>query len=368
VNELEALVVLNNMSLLGPVKARRLVEYFGSAVVTLQAAPEELVSIPGIGSAIVQSLVTWRQQDSWKNDLKLIHEHQIRLLAYNDDCYPSELKKISNPPLLIYVKGTILDSDLKSIAVIGTRNCTVYGRELAISASEDLAEMGLTIVSGLARGIDTAAHHGALKKGRTIAVIGSGLAKIYPTENRSLAAAIQENGAIISEFPMETAPDRHNFPRRNRIVSGISLGVVLIEAPIKSGAMITMEQGLAQGRSLFAFPGRVDMETFAGNHHLIKKGLAKLIESVHDISVTIPELSNINHLFQPLQNTQPPLDPEETSLLILMPSHELSIEDLTVASQIPIGKLNSLLMSLVLKKVVKEFPGKIYKKVRGKMV
>lgn len=363
-NELEALIVLNNIHLLGPVKARRLIDYFGSAAAALLADPKEAAAaIPGIGDAIIRSLATWREQASWKNDLRLIDQHHVRLLPYYDSCYPKMLRKIPNPPIVMYMKGSMDDANQNSIAVIGTRNCTIYGKELAATVAEGLAQMGVTVISGLARGIDTAAHQGALKKGRTIAVIGSGLANIYPAENIPLASVIQENGAILSEFPMATAPDRHNFPRRNRIVSGISKGVVLIEAPLKSGSLITMEQGSAQGRPLFAFPGRVDMPTFKGNHHLIKKGLAKLIESADDILNELDELSNKNHTGIQALEAQPLLDPEELSLLTAMPTQELSIDELTSLCQIPIGQLNGLLMSLVLKKVVKEFPGKIYKKV-----
>lgn len=366
--ELDALVILNNISGLGPIKSRRLIDHFGSAEAALGGSPEEIQQIPGFGSTLAIAIANWKQQETWKKDLELIDKHHVEVISYDDERYPQLLKNISDPPIILYVKGNLTKSDVQALAVIGTRNCSIYGNELALNISQDLAAAGFTIVSGLARGIDTSAHKGALTRGRTIAVIGSGLANIYPKENTALSSTIERNGAVISEFPMATPPDRHHFPRRNRIVSGLSQGIVLIEAPLKSGAMITMEQGFAQGKKLFAFPARADMETFQGNHHLIKKGIAKLIDSVGDIIVEFPATER--RAISSLNSSEAlSINPEEKALLESMPLQEISIEDLAVhcqihMGQIPIGKLNSLLMSLILKKIVKEYPGKIYKKIR----
>ena len=234
--------------------------------------------------------------------------------------------------------------------------------EMARKISGEISRSGFTIISGLARGIDTAAHEAALEKGRTIAVLGSGFHHLYPKENERLAEQIIENGALISEFPMSTPPDRQHFPQRNRIVSGMTLGTILIEAPLQSGAMITCSQAYNLGRPVFALPGRADYEYFQGNHHLIKTRQAGLIENSKDVII---HFSDLFPLFPVKSSTQRivSLEKEEEDLLRCLPQQELSIEDILTITKLPIAKLNVLLMSLVLKKVIKEFPGKIYKKI-----
>jgi len=256
-------------------------------------------------------------------------------------------------------------ADQNGIAVIGTRQATLYGLEMAKKIAEDLAAVGFTVISGLARGIDTAAHAGALhaRKGRTIAVIGSGLTNVYPRENIELSEAVANQGALISEFPMETPPDRQNFPQRNRIVSGMTMATVLIEAPLQSGAMITVEKALMQKRQVFALPGRADHENFRGNHQLLKQGKAHLVENADDI------INSFNDLFRrcgpsiPEQKPQCGMNPEERLFLSQLPNHEISVEEIVQLTKLPVMRINILLMGLLLKKAVREFPGKIYKKV-----
>jgi DNA processing protein len=237
--------------------------------------------------------------------------------------------------------------------------------EMAETISKDLAANGFTVVSGLARGIDTAAHRGAVAAGRTIAVIGSGLADIYPPDNRELARIIAERGALLSEFSMATPPDRQNFPQRNRIVSGFTLGTLLIEAPVKSGAMITMDKARLHHKKLFALPGRADAESFKGNHLLIKDGQAHLIENAADILAHFDSLFTVK---QPsvFNGNGPRLDKDEATLLERMPSDEVGIDALSAMLHLPTHHVHTTLMGLVLKKVVKEYPGKIYKKVSNK--
>jgi len=228
--------------------------------------------------------------------------------------------------------------------------------------AEELAAQGYIIISGLARGIDTAAHLGALKSGKTIAVIGSGLANVYPKENWKLSEEIALSGCLLSEFPMETPPDRQNFPQRNRIVCGMADAILLIEAPIKSGAMSTMNLGIAKNKKLFALPGRIDNEGFCGNHYLIKHGHAKLTEDPNDI------LMDLNGLKKDKNDAQEKLcgillDKDEIELLRSLPMQEISIEEIVLLSKMPINRLNALLMSLLLKGAIKEFPGRIYKKI-----
>ncbi len=364
----KALAILTTIPLLGSMKIRLLINHFGSAEAILEASHEELKNLsahlPGFNERHIHELSQWKVSKAWRENEELIDKHAITLVPYDDPSYPQGLLELRDFPALLYVAGSLIASDERSLAIVGTRIHSIYGGAMAEKMGEELARIGFTIVSGLARGIDTYAHKGALRGGRTVAVLGSGIANLYPAENKRLASQIEENGAVISEFPMKMAPDRTTFPQRNRIVSGMTLGAVLIEAPLKSGAMITMEKGKSQGRPLFALPGRADVESFKGNHSLIKRGLASLVEGAEDVS------SHFNGLFGNIlfsgQKSAPPLaqslEPEEVSLLKAMPSEERTIDELVESVQIPVGKLNVLLMSLVIKKMVKEYPGKIYKK------
>jgi len=364
--ELEALAILTATPLLGSIRIRLLINRFGSAADAIKATLNEVAELPGFGPKILQTWGHWHKNSAWKADIDLAQENDVQLIAYTSPNYPKRLLELPDHPILLYVKGELKACDQHSIAVVGTRQAGIYGMEMAEKISQDLAGLGFTVVSGLARGIDTAAHRGALRKGRTLAVIGSGLNDIYPQENLALSQTIVQEGALISEFPMATPPDRQNFPQRNRIVSGLTLGTLLIEAPLKSGAMLTMERALDQGKKLFALPGRADNENFRGNHHLIKQGQALLIECAGDIAELFSDLFNICGSARPkLQKklARPALEKEEESLLNQLPSEELSFDEILQIAKVPVMKLNVLLMSLILKQAIKEFPGKSYKKV-----
>jgi len=363
-SEIEALVILSSIPYLGPVKIRFLINTFGSALKALDIDPKIIEEMPGFGKRISQGLHVWQDDKSWQSNLDFAKKLGVKIISYTSPNYPKNLLEIDDYPLLLYTLGELKFDDQMSIAVIGTRQASIYGLEMAEQISSNLAEKGFTIISGLARGIDTAAHLSALKKGRTIAVIGSGLGNIYPSENNKLVEAIvnQGAGAVISEFPMNTPPERQNFPRRNRIVSGMSLGTLLIEAPIKSGAMITMEKALSQKKKLFAIPGRLDNENFKGNHLLIKKNMAKLIESADDICADF-ETFNFRKPVEQTNIKKPLLSLDEQNLFDQMPNEEFSIDELVVHTKMAVTKLNVLLMGLMLKKAVKEYPGKIYKKM-----
>lgn len=358
--ELEALLILSSLPHLGSVKIRLLMQHYGSASAALQAPLVELEAFPGFGPKILQGWKMGLEEKQWKQNLILAERLQAQLIPFTSPHYPKRLLEIVDYPLVLYVQGTLLKEDQRCLAVVGTRQASIYGQEMAKQLSRELAHAGFTVVSGLARGIDAVAHQGALEKGRTIAVLGSGLACLYPSENVALAGAIRQQGALISEFAMATPPDRQNFPQRNRIVSGMTLGTILIEAPQQSGAMLTVERALNQGRPVFALPGRVDQDTFKGNHALIKEGKAELVENVQDILKNFTDCS-LPLVFKSVRQTVP-LEKEEEELLRQMPTQETSIEELVTRIQWPIPKLNALLMSLVLKKIVKEYPGKIYKK------
>ncbi|NGX57161.1 MAG: hypothetical protein K940chlam3_00044 [Chlamydiae bacterium] len=361
-NELNALITLNSMPLLGSVKIQLLLQVFGSAVDALNASPEDLRKLPGFGSKIISQ---WNPEEATQTaelDQNLAHRFDAQIIPFTDKRYPKRLLNIPDFPILLYVKGDMTPSDHQSIAIIGTRSATHYGLEMAHKFGLELAHQGFTIISGLARGIDTAAHEGARKKGRTIAVLGSGLCNIYPSENKNLASVIAENGAVISEFPMNTPPDRQRFPQRNRIVSGMSSGILLIEAPVKSGAMITMRMGLAQGRNLYALSGRADIPNFEGNHTLIKSQQAKFVSKPEDIKEDFKGwLPTIKKNLE-IKPAPPKLEREEEELLKIFPQDEIGIDHLASLANLPIQKLNVLIMSLILKKQVKEYPGRIYKK------
>lgn len=354
-------MILSGIPYLGSIKARLLIKHFGSARHVLETKSDDLQEIPGIGKKLVENLTAWKKNSLSQQNFELADKHNIKIISYLDPFYPKRLLEIYDHPLIIYVKGQLKPGDQQSLAIVGTRQSSIYGNESAEKIARELAQQRFTIVSGLARGIDTAAHQGALAEGRTIAVIGSGLLDIYPRENISLARKIEENGAVISEFSPLTPPDRQNFPQRNRIVSGMTLGTLLIEAPLKSGAMLTMEKAVQQERKLFALPGRVDDKNFEGNHSLIKNGEAQLIENAEDILQQfhfLPGFSSKKSFSSSIS-----LEPEEVDFLSLLPSKEVCLDEMVMITKYPIKKLNVLVMSLVLKKKLKEFPGRIFKKI-----
>lgn len=357
--EVEAFVILSAIPYLGAMKIRLLIEKFGSAVSALTTMPDQISLLPGF-ERIVPYWQRWQKNRDWEQDLALAHQQGVQIIPFTDPSFPKLLLEVSDHPVLLYVKGNLKSQDKRSIAIVGTRNASIYGNEMSRSIGEQLAANDFTVVSGLARGIDTAAHQGALERGRTLAVIGSGLANVYPPENRNLADMIAKNGALISEFSMLTPPDRQNFPQRNRIVSGMTMGTLLIEAPVKSGAMITMQKALQHKRKLFALPGRADSDSFRGNHFLIKNGQAHLVENANDIIAYYEDLIPMT-LPSPLVGLR--LDSDELSLLQYMPDEEITIDVLASRCSLPIQHINRILMSLMLKKAIKEFPGKIFKKL-----
>lgn len=335
--EIIALMTLNNKQ---PCKLRELLHHFQSPSLVLDHFPELKGSF------------------DWEKEWEEVEKKNISLIPYTDPCYPKNLLQLSDFPILLYVQGELKPEDHPAIAIVGTRACSLYGRESAERFAENIASHGTTVISGLARGIDTAAHRGALKSGRTLAVIGSGLSNLYPKENKLLAEAISKNGAIISEYPMKTPPFKSHFPKRNRIVSGLSQAIVLIESPMEGGGMLTMELGARQCKALYVLPGRIDMPSFEGNHAWIKSGKAQLIDRPEDLHSLLKSKPSFHQKKRSI-----PLSEEEKKFLSLLPSEEKSIDELVLLTQFPVMKLNVLLTSLVLKKAMKEFPGKIYKKV-----
>ena len=280
---LEALLGLYSISGIGPTRMRKLISAFQSPQDVLQAPPEQLIQVEGIDRKTAQKIRAGADDSFVQEQIKLLEKHETKLITYWDAQYPTRLKKIYDPPVFLFYKGNPQYLNLPAIAVVGTRNPSGYGRMISEKFSRELAQRGLSIVSGLARGVDTIAHKTALKvNAKTIAVLGNGLDFIYPPENRQLYADIFENGLIISEYAMATKPDAVNFPKRNRIISGLSLGVLITEAGDKSGALLTALYANDQNREVFAVPGSIVSEKSAGTNKLIRNG-AKLTRNVVDI-------------------------------------------------------------------------------------
>lgn len=290
-------------------------------------------------------------------------KNKIRELGLTGEGYPTNLKYIYDPPPALYIKGNIIPQDNIAIAVVGSRQASYYGLKNAQELAFELAAGGITIISGLARGVDSAAHRGALKAGgRTIAVLGSGLNMIYPEENKGLAEEISRNGAVVSEFPQDTPPHRHNFPRRNRIISGLSLGVLVVEAAKRSGALITVGFALEQGREVFALPGKIDSFTSQGTHDLIKQG-AKLVESTEDIIEELEPLRacQVNQTeSESKAKIEPNLPEEEKQVYSCLSCEPLHIDELAQKVNLSYGRLLTCLLKLEYKKLVKELPGKTF--------
>lgn len=293
--------------------------------------------------------------DKFREELAYMEKEGIRAYSVRDEGYPPQLREIHDPPPVIFVKGELLECDTDSVAIVGSRMCTMYGARMAEKLAFELASRGITVVSGMARGIDSAAHAGALKAGgRTIAVMGSGFGNIYPRGAAELAGNISRSGAVITEFPSFVEPLKYNFPRRNRVVSGLAKGVVVVEAALKSGAMITVDFALDQGKDVFAVPGRADSGMSEGANHLIRTG-AKLVTSVDDI---LDELK-IGSLPRQAAKKSVLSDDEEAIIRVLEKQHEAHLDVLAEGSGLGL-RAGAILLRMELKGLVKAHPGRVY--------
>ena len=294
--ELHDEILLTMVEGVGSLTFKRLYDHFGNCQAILTASENELQAVGGIGSKIASQITRAKETLNIDGLIELCRRERIEIISQRDDRYPELLKLIYDPPQILYVKGTLTPQDAISFAVIGTRMMSPYGRKMTTLLTRGLVQYGVTIISGLAKGVDGAAHRATFEMGgRTIAVLGSGLARIYPKEHAELAEQIVENGAMISEYHPLMEPNKGTFPQRNRIVAGMSIGVLVVEAPKKSGAMITARLAYEQGRELFAVPGNVD-STSSGGCNQLKRDGAVLVESVDDI------LESLGPLFKPVKD------------------------------------------------------------------
>lgn len=363
--EFEAILRLSMTKGIGIKTYQALIERFSSPEAILDASRKRLEEVQGVGPKLAAAISGESKDIDIDAEIKLAGEKNVHILPFTSDRYPKHLKAIYDPPLVLYVKGEILASDVLALAVVGARQCSYYGLLQAERFGRLLAQKGLCIVSGMARGIDTAAHRGAISaKGRTIAVLGCGLGVVYPRENIELAEQIAQHGAVVSELPMNTPPDFRNFPPRNRLISGLSLGVLVVESALNSGSLITAQWALEQGKEVFAIPGNVDNVFSRGSHKLIKEG-AKLVEDVHDI---VQELGPVAEFLTP--DTEPvstdprslALNSQEKKIFSLLSSSPKDIDEIIQMAKLPTSVVSSTLMILEIKKLVKQLSGKRFVK------
>ena len=361
----EACIALNMLPTMGPVRLRKLLEVFQTPERILAGRRDDLRKVDGVGREVVDQISNWETIVDLPAELRRINDFGARVITQFSPQYPKSLREIHSPPIVLYVWGEIQDRDHHAIGIIGARRTTHYGTESAKKLAYQLAYSGLTVISGLARGIDTAAHQGALAaKGRTIAVIGSGLSKLYPPENKALAEKIGNgNGAIVSEFSMEIEPDRQTFPMRNRIISGWSHGILVVEAGANSGALITASQALEQGRAVYAVPGHINAPSAIGSNRLIQQG-AKLVMDANDIlddlQILVPEAKPApGTAARPL----PELNEQERRVYDAIEASETPIDQIASECDLPSSTVSSILLALELKRLVKQLPGKYFVKL-----
>jgi len=354
----------------GPIRFSNLLRELGDIDSVLSAGAGRLKSVKQIGDATAGNILRGRAEIDVPAEVELARRHGVRILCLADEDYPAALRAIPDPPPCLYVRGGIQREDALALAIVGTRRCSHYGREQAERFGALAANAGLTVVSGMARGVDTQAHNGALAAGgRTIAVLGCGLCHLYPPESTELAGRIVEHGAIVSELPMQVAPDAKNFPPRNRIIAGLSLGVLVVEAPSRSGALISARLATEYNREVFAVPGRVDTPHAEGCHELIKMGGAKLVSGLPDI---LDELGEAGAALMSQLRAEDPSHPRAESVAALS-DHEktvlgslepepLTIEDICERCGLPPQRVAAALTGLQLKGAVRRVEGDSYRR------
>jgi DNA processing protein len=365
-------MALKSIDGIGNASFQLLLDHCHSLAAVFSTTINDLSGIPGICKKSAAAIVSFKDWDNILRQMDMLDKMEISVITYLDALYPPNLLNIYDRPAFLYVLGHLEKDDI-NLAIVGSRNASTYGRYTTDRISRELVQRGITIVSGMARGIDSCAHRGALAaKGRTIAVLGSGLDVIYPPENKKLFAAISQNGAVISEFPLGTQPLSYHFPARNRIISGLSYGVVVVEAGEKSGSLITAKLAMEQGREVFAIPGTIDSASSRGTHSLIKQG-AKLTENIDDILEDIlPQLERSSTKPKPLKQEIipacfPQMDAErntdslsfiDRTILKTLSQRKMHADDVIAGTGLPPADVLSALIILELKGIVLQHPGK----------
>ncbi|HLL70969.1 MAG TPA: DNA-processing protein DprA [Pyrinomonadaceae bacterium] len=367
-------IALNMTPGVGPRAAARLLERFGSAEAVFGALRAELERLR-LRPEAVESIVLRDRHAAAEDELERTRALGAEVLILDDGAYPALLGEIADPPITLYVRGDWAACfDAPSVAIVGSRRCSTYGQNVALMLARDLAARGVTIVSGLARGIDAAAHRGALDAGgRTLGVLGTGVDEVYPRDHKKLAEEIlSKGGALVSQFPLGTPPIPENFPYRNRIISGLSLGVVLVEAAENSGSLITARLAMEQNREVFAVPGNITSRNSFGTNYLIKGAGAKLVQQWQDVAAELPP-DIAARLLPPEPSkkkragaTEPSVlpadlsDGERTVFKLLSTDEALHIDELSEASKLPIPELTGVLLGLEMRDLVRQLPGKCF--------
>ena len=348
---------LKSVPQVGNVTFRRLLEQFGTPARALAASAEELSGIKGVSAAAAAAIAHHDYRPAAERECALLAQSGARIVTLLDADYPRPLLEIADPPPYIYVKGSLKGLE-PAVAVVGSRRASSYGLLATRRLAGELAAHGITVVSGMARGVDTAAHRGALSGGgRSIGVLGCGIDVIYPPENRQLFASMGEEGGLLSEFPLGTLPLAENFPRRNRIISGICRGVLVVEAEERSGSLITAQYALEQGREVFAIPGNITCSSSRGTNRLIKQG-AKLVESVDDILEELPQRDG--HRISPPVAPVLDLTHQEAAIYTILAAAPHHIDDIIVKSALTVGDVSAILLRLELKGAIQQLPGKLF--------
>ena len=358
----EALVALNLLPDIGPVRVRNLLSRFGSAQAVLAATQADLSQVDKVGFKAANNIIRWRELIDLDGELRRIDQFGANIVTTDDSEYPALLRQIYDPPLVLYVRGTLRPEDAYAIAMVGTRQSTLYGRQTAERLARQLAASGVTVVSGGARGIDSASHEGALQSGgRTIAVLGTGLDIVYPAENVKLYQRIAEQGALITQFPFGRKGDKQSFPIRNRIVAGMTQGTAVVEANRASGALITANFAVEYGRTVYAVPGRVDSPRSAGCHDLIKDG-AQLCESAEDVLTEFAHLQAIEP--EEPEIPMPTLSHPEQQVFHVLTHEEMQQDEIIRRSELPAAQVSVILLQLEMKKLVQQHPGRLFSRAR----
>lgn len=356
--KLRQVVALSLIKDMGPMSFKNGLMAFGSVEGILGASGAQWRQVKGLSRLSRREFEERKLLKMADVEIEKAFKQDAEILTFFDEHYPALLKEIHDPPILLFVKGQLPTSQKLNIAIVGSRAASLYGLKMTESIARDLALAGMVIVSGLAKGIDGAAHQGALNaKGLTIAVLGSGLSKIYPAENKKMAHQIAQTGALISEYPMDMAPLKENFPMRNRIISGLSRAVLVAEAREKSGALITADLALEQGREVYALPGQADSAKSCGSNWLLKQG-AHFVTGAEDI---LQDFCMTSRVKKPARSKNIPVNEEESQILKFLEGEApLHMDEIVAKSQLPAVKTMVLLSGLALKGVVQELPGKYF--------
>ncbi len=345
---------------LGAVRCNVLIKRFGSPQAALDAPKSALMKIPDFGEKMAAALKSGANYEEADRQMKLLEDSGSRMVTIRDDNYPEWLKQIYDPPIFLLLSGDLLPQDHTAVAIVGSRACTRYGRQIAEQLAGELVGAGLTIVSGLARGIDSAAHRGALKAGgRTLGVLGCGLDVVYPPENKTLYAEVSQSGALVSEFLFGTKPEKYNFPSRNRIISGLCKGVILIEAGRSSGALLTAKHALDQNREVLAVPGNINSSASQGTNELLKQGAVPVTSSA-DVLLTLGLDPRSKPARAATENLK--LPEAEKKVLGYLTDQPQQVDRISEALSQPVPKVLASLLNLEMAGLVRQMPGKLFLK------